>query len=73
MRRLVCAVVTALAVIALAAEAAPERVLRIVVNPRGDGWQSGYTHLQGGTQVETTNGRIPIVEWQGERSLKIHV
>jgi len=54
------------------AEAAPERVTPLMVKLEGNVHPGGYTFVRGGAQLDTVNGRIPVVTYEGKRALSIH-
>ncbi|MCK4283418.1 MAG: glycoside hydrolase family 9 protein, partial [Candidatus Brocadiae bacterium] len=73
MSRTVCGAIVAVAALALAAEAAEERVLPIAPLPDRQAWTDYYYVEGAGTKIERAHGGIPIVDWQGKKALKIHV
>ncbi len=73
MDRVGSAVLLAALVLAAAANAAPERVTPLVVDPVGAARGGSYVNAQGGTTVDSARGGLPVVDWQGKRAVKLHV
>ncbi|MFO8006797.1 MAG: hypothetical protein R6V05_03585, partial [Candidatus Brocadiia bacterium] len=74
MKKYLAAVAVALLALASPCRGAPERVTPIMVEPTGEAWNDSYAHAEGGTTVETTDGRsLPLVSRNGKRALQVRI
>ena len=72
MRRVAALLAVAFVLAGAVLEAAPERVTRVLGELRGSAQPGGYVFTQGETEVETVQGRLPVVDYAGRRALEIH-